>query len=1162
MSKRSKETRQADQPLVVVGVAAAASTVASLGRLFEGFRGEGEAAYIVGLKQGSGAAPEIAQRLAEQSGLAAALVEDGVHLQAGRVYVCPDGCLMTLEDGHIKAAPAEQPAGERGSIDSLLISLAETHAERAVGIVLAGLGSDGTAGVTALKEHGGLALAERDSEGPDSPLHLADPAGLVDFLLPVEEIPDRVLSYGRHLAATAELADDEEEGRLTKIAAVLRNKTGHDFHGYKRNTFLRRVRRRMQVLQIDDLDAYIEALRGRSDEVEHLFQDLLIGVTEFFRDPTEFHLLEREVVPKLFEGKGAGDQVRVWVLGCATGEEAYSIGILLREHMAGMETVPHVQIFATDIDGRALSMARSGRYPESIASRVSPERLARWFAREGTTYSVVKELREMCIFSQHSVIKDAPFSRIDLISCRNLLIYLTSELQERVIPLFHFALKPSAYLFLGPSENVTRHPKLFSPLNRRHRIFRKLETAARLQPDFPLGSGERRAGQVPLAMGAPFRPRIDAGLGRRAERVAERYAPAYVLVDAQAEVLHFSGRTGRFLEPATGAANLNLFNLVHRDLRTDLRAALHAAGEQQQPVKAEGLRIVSDGEARTMDLVVEPLPGESDASASGFVVLFRDRGPATNDAAASELQPARDAHLQRIEAELRLTRERLQATIEELESTNEELKSSNEEYQSINEELQSANEELETSKEELQSMNEELQTVNAELAHRLADLSHSNSDLKNLLESTQIATVFLDNDLRIKSFTPSVADIFHLIEADLGRPITHIAGRIAYPELNDDVRKVLRSLTPVEREVSTADGDSRFLVRVLPYRSVDNYIAGTVITFLDVTATVRAEAEAAEAGARTREILESIGDAFYALDGEMRFTYVNRRALELWGRRTEDVIGRPVAEILASDGELLAAQTQAVREGMAVEVETLSVAAERWIAASVYPSSSGGVSVYFRDVSERRRAAERQRLLMGELQHRAKNILAVIRSMANRTLETSANLEDFGAHFEGRLSALARTQAVLTRRVGGQIDLEEIVREELLSHAARDDEQVEIDGPPIQLRESAAEILTLALHELATNAVKYGALAVRTGRLSVKWRVMNTSDGRRLSLFWRESGVALVDPSPSRTGFGRDLIERGLPYDLGATTSLEFAPGGVICVIETPLEDPAEGETP
>ena len=1142
-------------PLAIVVISASAANMGSLERLFSNLQDLRGLAYVVSLRFNGVNSRRVTELLSDRSPLPAEVAKDGVRLEADRIYVGNSEDLIVLDDGRLSLNGARQFPGHRGAIDSVLVTLAEGHGERAIGILLHGMGSDGIAGVTALKEHGGLALAEADgAEGDVDPA--LDPAGLVDFVLGVEEMPERLSAYVGYLAAhpdgprkvAADIEADTAQ-HISRVASILRNKTGHDFHGYKHNTFLRRIQRRMQVRQIEDLERYVEFLRTDSEEIGHLFQDLLIGVTQFFRDGPEFALLEREVVPKLFEGKGAGDQVRVWVLGCATGEEAYSLAMLLREHAATLDAAPQIQIFATDIDGRALSMARAGRYAESIAGQISPERLARWFSKEGATYSVSKELREICIFSQHNVIRDAPLSRTDLVSCRNLLIYLTSELQDRVIPLFHFSLRPGGFLFLGPSENLTRHLKLFAPFDRRHRMFRRQETLTRSLPVFPLSTGERPRG----VSGAPAhlpRPRLENSLGRRAEQVVERYAPAYVLIDQQYEVLHFSGRTGRYLEPAAGAANLNLLTLVHRDLRLDLRAALHAAAADNATITAPRLRFPVDGVMHALDLVVEPISGPD--IPTSFVVLFNDGGPVNGEPGDRPLPSSiRGEHVERLESELRLTKERLQATIEELESTNEELKSSNEEYQSINEELQSANEELETSKEELQSLNEELQTVNGELAHRVHELARANSDLKNLLESTQIATIFLDNDLRVKSFTPSVADIFHLIEIDLGRPITHITSRIGYDELEFDVRRVLRTLGVVEREVGDPVSGSRFLVRVLPYRSVDNFIAGVVITFMDVTATVKAEAAAQAATDKVREILESIADGFFAVDQDLNFTYVNHEAMELLDQRRDQVIGQSLRRLLPQPKfeALHAGIGEAARSHEPVEVEFVWPGLSRWTAVSIYPAAIG-YSVFMRDVGERHRSAARQRLLTSELQHRVKNILAVVRSITSRTLESSHDLDDFSARFDGRLQTLARTQAVLARRAGEDVDLEQMIREELLTHAVPD-EAFEVSGPAILLRQKAAETLALVLHELATNAVKYGAFSTSQGRVSVTWR---RTGGKTLSFRWSESGAATVDLHPRRRGFGRELIEQGLPYDLpGSKTSLSFTGGGAQCAIELPL---------
>lgn len=1161
--KKSRAAKPSNVSDVIVAFGVAQSSYGALQTIFAGLPTDIPAVYIVVFSHTEGLSPEaMAEDLGGLSGLRAQVCSTPLKPQGGHIYVAPADCILVMADGELTPERADEPLGKRGSIDSLMISLAVDLEAHAVGVFLQGILPDGVAGVTALKANGGLAIGE--ASGLDEPSTAAvDLNGLVDFLLPAEQIAERIGACVSHLRALDESAEASSpvQENLGRIASVLRNKTGHDFHGYKQNTFARRVQRRMHVLQLETIEAYLAALRTETGEVDHLFQDLLIGVTQFFRDTPEFSLLEREVIPKLFEGKTASDQLRVWVLGCATGEEAYSIAILLREHMATLDFVPQVQIFATDLDGRALSMARSGRYPEGIRKDVSPERLARWFVHEGATYSVVKDLREMCIFSQHNVIRDAPFSRIDLVSCRNLLIYLTAELQDRVIPLFHFSLRPGGFLFLGPSENVTRHAKLFAPLERRHRIYRRLEAVTRVLPEFPLSA--RTPPRVGNVERVTQRAQVTPDARKHVDRIVERYAPTYVLVDDQFDVLQFSERTGGFLEPVAGSATLNLLNLVRRELRIDLRAALHAAAAERRRVQVDTADVTLNGAARRIELIVEPI-AELDQP-TGFLVLFRDNGPALTPALmeASDAALLRDEHVQRLEAELRHSNERLQAAIEELESTNEELKSSNEEYQSINEEMQSANEELETSKEELQSVNEELHTVNGELGYRVTELARANSDLKNLLENTQIATVFLDNDLRVKSFTPSIADVFHLIETDLGRPLTDIAARIDYPELREDVRRVLRTLSPVEREVTGHTSGARYLVRVLPYRSIDNFIAGAVITFADITDVVRAQTALSQSEARYRMVVESATDyGIITMDAERRITGWNPGAANIFGWSEDEMLGKSADMIFTpEDREERAPEGEAgtaLENGRAADNRwhLRRDGSRFWAAGVLMPLKEPGQGFVkiLHDRTQERENEDRQKLLMAELQHRVKNILAVVRSIASRTLETTEDLDDFSAHFDGRLRALARTQNVLTRTATGRIDLDELVREELLTHAPQEPGQIEIAGPEIRLRDRAAEIFALALHELATNAVKYGALAQPKGHIAVTWRVLKTSAGERLSLEWRESGVPALDPEPTRHGFGRDLIERGLPYELGAATSLEFLPGGVRCTIELPLE--------
>jgi two-component system, chemotaxis family, CheB/CheR fusion protein len=1150
-----------------VGIGVSARAIGGLERLVATLPTDSGAAYIVALRHDDGVAVrELIPRLAKSTSMPVAVAEDGVALRPDHIWIGGAADVVTVEAGVLRADQPDGLAAQHGTVDSLLISVAEAYNDSAVIVVLAGLGSHGTTGVAATKRCGGLSIAEVNGEPLEPAAEAVTAAGIADLRVPVERMPREITAYVANLAETEQVdgrgpkVEDEIAEAITRIATILRHATGNDFHGYKHATFLRRIQRRMQVVQLERIDKYIARLRADPAEVQHLFQDLLIGVTQFFRDPQEFEVLKREVVPKLFEGKGADDRIRVWVMGCATGEEAYSIGILLREHMADMDAPPAVQIFATDIDARALAIARSGRYADSIAKEVSPERLARWFVKEGATYCVGKELREMCIFSPHNIIKDAPFSRIDLLSCRNLLIYLNGDLQDRVIPIFHFSLRPGGFLFLGPAENVTRHQRLFAPLDRKNRIFQRLDTAERVLPDFPLAPRSDRPSVSPGSAPRPTLPQpMSPRVGRRVEQVAERYAPAYVVVDANYDILHFSGRTGKFLEPATGAASLNLLNLVHRDLRLDLRAALHKAAAERQPITSPNIRQGMNGDARLVSLTVEPIE-PSAGEAAMMVVLFHEGGPTPNGA-AREPDESTDEHVHRLEAELSVAKDRLQTTVEELESTNEELKSSNEEYQSINEELQSANEELETSKEELQAVNEELQTVNGELAHRVGELARTNSDLKNLLESTQIATVFLDNDLRLRNFTPAASDIFHVIESDLGRPIAHLSSRIAYAELLDDARKVLKHLGQVEREVMAREDDRRYLVRVLPYRSVDNFIAGVVVTFLDITGAARAEAALRASERRFGEAQRLAGVGLWEWNLDTDETWWSPVVYKLWGLPPADAPPPPAERrVHAEDREAYDGAFEGVRRTGELKAEwrvLLPDGSVRWLAATGHMDPSEGSRIMLGvtlDVTERKQTERRLTLLLGELQHRVRNILGVVRSIVGRTVKSAGSVEELAAHLDGRLDTLARTQGVLARSDSGLVDLEEIIRDEMTAVAARE-EQIAVEGPSVRLRQEAAETFALALHELTTNALKYGALSEPAGRLAVTWRVIHTGHGERLSLEWRESGVRALDVRPARNGFGRELIERGLPYELGANTSLEFARGGVRALIEVPLTD-------
>jgi two-component system CheB/CheR fusion protein len=824
----------------IVGIGASAGGVEALEAFFAAMPAENGMAFVVVMHLDPTHASWLADIIARRTSMPVAAVRDGDTVEPGHVYVLPPGAIVTISERRLHLRERGAGAGERAAVDIFFNSLAEDCGENAVGIVLSGSGSDGTLGIKAIKEQGGLTLAQgsdrtepRFKDMPES----ATATGLVDLVVPVEQMPERLLGYLR----SEGMVESERIGAATgKIYEILHGRLGHDFSEYRDKTFGRRLQRRMQVLQITNIDAYVDRLQHDPDEAPRLFRDLLIGVTAFFRDPDAFRALETTVIPKIFEGAGPGEEVRVWVPGCSTGEEVYTIAILLREQMETLSRAPRVQLFGSDIDERALTVARAGQYPRSLLAHVSPERLKRFFVSDGHTYQLMREIRDLCIFSPHSVLRDPPFSRLNLISCRNLLIYLNADLQTRVIPVFHYGLKPDGFLFLGLSETVTRHGDLFAPLDKQHRIYKRrdlVKPALSLATQFTT-KVRRPHWSAPSAQASgALMPNI---LRSASAVVMEHFAPAHVVVNAEGDVLHYSIRTGRYLEPAFGSPSRDLLAMARKGLRLDLRATLRKAVETHQTVTNEHVAVEINGAGvQTVSLTVQPI---TEGDETVFLVVFTDVGPIRlHDEAARSVPVGESASLEQVERELQETKQRLQGTIEELETSNEELKSSNEEMLSVNEELQSSNEELEASKEETQSINEELQTVNSELHQKITELDRSNSDLRNTFESTQVGTLFLDRALVIRSFTRAATEIFNLIPGDVGRPLADIANRLDAHDLDRDLREVLAREQAVERRVTANDRATHYLMRLLPYRALSRSVEGVLVTFTNITSVVASE---------------------------------------------------------------------------------------------------------------------------------------------------------------------------------------------------------------------------------------------------------------------------------------------------------------------------------
>ncbi|TGS19208.1 PAS domain S-box protein [Mesorhizobium sp. M2E.F.Ca.ET.209.01.1.1] len=1168
----SREGAKEPAPFPLIGIGASAGGIAALQKFFPEVPADSGFAYVVIQHLDAEHESVLASIIQRSTAIETQTAAEGMEIEPDKIYVTPPGVSVTVRDQRFHIAKMAATRARRTPIDDFFTSLAQEQAENAAGIILSGTGSDGTIGLRAIKERGGLTLAQESAEY-DGMMRSAVQSGLVDMVLPAEEMAVKVISYFRHSNHTEGERDRRKRDvaeQLSRIAALLRVRTGHDFSGYKDNTILRRIQRRMQVLQIDDPAAFYERLRDEPQQVDLLFQDLLIGVTSFFRDEHAFDVLERLVIPRLFESRKPDETIRVWVPGCATGEEAYSIAMLLKESAPRGAASPNLQIFATDIDERALEVARAGRYPATIATDITPKRLKEFFSREDGTYRVSADLREVCLFSSHNLLRDPPFSKLDLIACRNLLIYMGPELQEKIVPIFHYALRNNGYLFLGSSENVTRHARLFSTVDKTSRIFQKRGgvTPHRL-PEFPLAAAARQT--TPSA-----RQRATNGtLQEVAERViVERYAPAYVVTNAAGELMHSSGGTGKYLELAAGAPDHNVFSMARRGLRMDLRAALHKAASTGQVAIQNKISIGTNGGRQTISLAVQPLPSDGSADPL-YMLVFRDIGgikPEPDDEPVHTTDDVESANVSQLERELRETKERLQITTEELESSNEELKSSNEELSSINEELQSSNEELETSKEELQSINEELQTVNAELNIRVDELSRANNDMANLLESTQIATVFLDRDLCIKSFTPTARDLFRLVESDVGRPLAHVRPRFPADGLQADMEQVLLRLGTIERQVEGTDSGRRYIMRVLPYRTVDNVIAGVVVTFVDVTQIARAEEKIGVLSHDLRnrvESLETLLDLvpvgiFIAEDGDGAEIRANRRAVELAGQRAtgDKLISVPAVLPLTLNGAKVDADDQplmkAMRTGKAIPGYEARILREDGSGIDVMMSANPlfdengrvrGAIAALVDVSSHKEAERSQERLLHELQHRVKNILATVTALTSRMVRTAGSVSDFSTSFQQRLQAMGRTHEVLSSYNWTDADLEQLLRAVLSPYASKSRSNIVIRGKPLQLGASMAATLGMVFFELASNAAKYGALSTEEGRVEVTW---NTDKAGVLSIHWREVEGPVVTEPPQRN-FGTSFIQQSLEYELGGKVGLRFEPSGLECDIEIPL---------
>jgi two-component system CheB/CheR fusion protein len=1034
--------RRNDAKPVIVAIGASAGGVSALQSFFAELPANTGAAFVVVVHLDPKHRSELAHIISAKTKMPVVQVAGREPLAANSVYVIPPGLRLQLVDHEISAVEFDEPRGQRSPIDQFFRSVAEQLGD-GFAVILSGAGSDGAIGVRAVKESGGIILVQDPAEAEYASMpHSAIATGAADFVLPVRELSKRLADLIRikEIVTVPDIRNFDED-LLRRVIDHLRERTGHDFWKYKRSTVLRRLARRMQVTRADDLKQYYEIMHDDAEEAQALLSDLLISVTTFFRDSAAFELIAKDVVPQLFKDKAQDEAIRLWISGCATGEEAYSFAMLLLEEAARQQVRPQIQIFGSDLDARALAFAREGRYPAAIATDVNEERLQRFFLREDDHYRVRQDVRDMVLFALHDLLKDPPFSRVDLISCRNVLIYLDRELQEQVCSTFHYALNPGGYLFLGASETVDNPAGLFRPLDRSARIYQSTAVAGDKPRLLPRLLGSLRVRDQAVQLTRMVSPTVALGEAAMHRRAIEQVAPPSMLVEESHRVIHLSENAGRFLLPSGGPLSGDAVDLARPELRFELRSALNRAFEQRETTLSLPILVRFNGSAHRVHILVKPAPDNGSSEPRHAIVMFME-GEAVDQSLVALDRQTSDETVRRLTQEVELTQARLRTVREESDAANEELRAANEELQSINEEYRSTSEELETSKEELQSINEELQTVNSELKLKLDAISRAHSDLQNLVAATDFGTLFVDSSLRIKRFTERVTELFHITQADEGRPITDFAHQLEYNDLVKDTRTVLAEFTPIRREIHS-NNNRWYDVRMRPYRTADDKIDGVVITFVDITEHHNVE--------------------------------------------------------------------QALRQ-----------------------------------------SELRQRLLLSELTHRVRNVLAVIQAIARQTLRGSQSKEAFVDQFGGRLTALANSYTLLVQSEWKGADLAELAHQQLGAYAAED--RFHIEGEPILLPADLATPFGLVLHELATNAAEHGALSVPTGKVAVTWTLNGRNNHRALRFVWKETqGPAPHEPPAG--GFGSTLIDGAIP---GVQVKREYRPDGFMCTVDLALPESGE----
>lgn len=897
-----EQTAKPGAAFPIVGIGASAGGLAALEELFTHMPDDLGAwlAFVLVQHLPADYKSILGEILGRCTGLQVREAGEGMAVAPGTIYTAPPNRDLSIRQRRLYLEEPAAPRDRHFPIDAMLQSLAADQKGLSICIILSGGGSDGTQGLKAIKAKGGMAIVQDPATAETKGMvQSAVATGLADFVLPPREMPAQLTAYLRNVMQRkfqpAEPLPPKSEKILVEVLRLLHARTGHNFAGYKQNTILRRIERRLAVSQIDNLADYLRYIQSNELEVQALFRELLVGVTGFFRDPKAFQALYDKVLPHILVGKKAGEVTRIWAAGCSTGEEAYSLAILVKEYLEEMHQDVKVQIFATDIDIRAIDQARRGLYPAGIAAEISPKRLRRFFSREEDgSYQIQKAIREMIIFAEHNVIKDPPFSRVDLISCRNLMIYLDAELQKRVLHLFHYALLPGGFLFLGTSE-TTGNPDLYVPVDRKWKLYRRKKDNFLIPDKMMLPLIKQFSFQDTLSLTVPPVNKPGGGLAQLVRNaLLQDHAPACAAINLQGEILYIHGRTGRYLEPASGAMSHNILKMARGGLKNELAAALRRAATQNEPVSYTGLRVNTNGAAIMVNLTVRPLVADAAEPPGMLLVVFEEApffaGGDFSEGAAAASAAGETSSMSEIaaalERELQNKDEYLQSVIEELESANEEL-------QSTIEEFHATNEELETSREELQSVNEELVTLNAELQAKNEELTHANNDMNNMLAGTGIGTIFVDHELRIKRFSPAATKIINLIQSDLGRPIGHIVSNlVGYDRLEEDLKGVLDTLAPKTVDVR-AKGEAWYRLNIIPYRTIDHVIEGVVINFINIT-----DMKKMQSLSRLAAVVRDSHDAITVQDLEGRILAWNPGAERMYGWNESEALRMNVRDMV------------------------------------------------------------------------------------------------------------------------------------------------------------------------------------------------------------------------------------------------------------------------